>query len=236
MKRILPLLLAVLLMFSIPVTVFAVEDQGESVDVTAKYIKTVEGEYASEVVDGRAEIELPDGTTVSITGIPEAEPFIKVIPVPQAETEAITWFEGVIEGIGTEPWPYMILLVDGDGNEKNANGVTVTMDIPDGINDPIVIAVDSDGTKTELAATVKDGKITFEADGSDFYVVAEKAASTDPGTDTPDDPNDPDDPVNPPSTGDDTMIWPWILLAVIACGMIFFLIFWKRRKKDENKA
>jgi len=27
-----------------------------------------------------------------------------------------------------------------------------------------------------------------------------------------------------------------ILLAVVACGLIFFLIFLKRRKKDENKA
>lgn len=234
MKRIWTVFLILCLTFSLGVTAFAAEN--ESQDVYAKYIEADTNGAEAPVEDGKAEVELPDGTEVEVGDLPEDVKTVEVVPIPRDEAEAIEWFENVIEGEGTEPQPYIILVTDKDGNEEKANGVTVTMDIPEGINDPIVIAVDSDGGATELPATVKDGKITFEADGSDFYVVAEKAASTDPGTDTPDDPDDPDDPVNPPSTGDDTIIWPWILLAVIACGLIFFLIFWKRRKKDENKA
>lgn len=227
------MLLAVILVCSMSVPAFAAQEEKE-IDVTVKYVATVEGEYPAQITEGTATVEI-DGVTVSVTGAPSVAVTLVVVPIPEGEKEAQAWFIECLEDTGIPLAVYDIYFLTADGSRINANGAAVAIDCPTYEGELIVCSVSTDETTKTLTSVVKDGKVTFTTDGSNYYVLAEKksAGTTDPGTDDPGT-TTPDDPVSPP-TGDDTMIWPWILVAIVVLSLIFFLIFWKRRKKDEEQ-
>ena len=227
------MLLAVILVCSMSIPAFAAQEEKEQ-DVTVKYVSTVEGEYSAPVTEGTATVEVED-VSVSVTGAPTTAVTLVVFPIPEREEEAHAWFAECLTEIGTPLAAYDIYFLTADGTRINASGAAVTIDYPTYEGELIVCSVSTDGTAKTLTSVVKDDKVTFTTDGSNYYVLAEKksASTTDPGTDDPGT-TTPDDPVSPP-TGDDTMIWPWILVAIVVLSLIFFLIFWKRRKKDEEQ-
>ena len=101
--------------------------------------------------------------------------------------------------------------------------LSVPFEIPNGLKAEkfAVWYVADDGSTEKLETWHEDGKLVWSVDHfSDFIIVYE-------GDETP----------TPPGaqTGDNSMIWLWVTIAVVSAGMIFFLIFWKRRKKDESK-
>ena len=80
--------------------------------------------------------------------------------------------------------------------------------------------VADDGKIEKLETWYEDGKLCWDVSHfSDFIIVYE-------GDETPTTPGG-------AQTGDNSMIWLWVTIAVVSAGMIFFLVFWKRRKKDE---
>ena len=80
--------------------------------------------------------------------------------------------------------------------------------------------VADDGKIEKLETWYEDGKLCWDVSHfSDFIIVYE-------GDETPTTPGG-------AQTGDNSMIWLWVTIAVLSVGMIFFLVFWKRRKKDE---
>lgn len=103
--------------------------------------------------------------------------------------------------------------------------LSVPFEIPNGLKAEkfTVWYVADDGKTEKLETWYEDGKLCWDVSHfSDFIIVYE-------GDETPTTPGG-------AQTGDNSMIWLWVTIAVISVGMIFFLVFWKRRKKDEAKS
>ena len=223
MRRLLAALLAVVLVCSVSIPAFAAQEEKEN-NVTVKYVTTVEGAYVSDVQNGAASINA-DGISVSVTGAPSNAKTLVVIPMTG---DALSWIDGCVDGDAKAA--YDIHFEDAEGNRINANGVSVSVVVSG--SELTVSSVNTSGTDKSLSSTTSGGSVSFTTDGSNYYVVCEKK-STEPGTDKPGT-TTPDDPVVPP-TGDDTMLWLWITIMVLSAGMIFFLVFWKKRKQEEEK-
>ena len=103
--------------------------------------------------------------------------------------------------------------------------LSVPFEIPNGLKAEkfSVWYVADDGKTEKLDTHYEDGHLVWDVSHfSDFIIVYE-------GDETPTTPGG-------AQTGDNSMIWLWVTIAVISVGMIFFLVFWKRRKKDEAKS
>ena len=102
--------------------------------------------------------------------------------------------------------------------------LSVPFEIPTGLKAEkfSVWYVADDGKIEKLETWYENGKLCWDVSHfSDFIIVYE-------GDETPTTPGG-------AQTGDNSMIWLWVTIAVVSAGAIFFLIFWKRRKKDEEK-
>ena len=103
--------------------------------------------------------------------------------------------------------------------------LSVPFEIPNGLKAEkfAVWYVADDGTTEKLDTHYEDGHLIWDVGHfSDFIIVYE-------GDETPTTPGG-------AQTGDNTMLWLWVTIAVLSAGMIFFLVFWKRRKKGEAKS
>ena len=101
--------------------------------------------------------------------------------------------------------------------------LSVPFEIPNGLKAEkfAVWYVADDGKTEKLETWHEDGKLCWSVDHfSDFIIVYE-------GDETPTTPGG-------AQTGDNSMIWLWVIITVISAGMIFFLIFWKRRKRKKS--
>ena len=213
MRRLLAALLAVVLVCSMSIPAFAAEENKEQ-DVTVKYIITVEGEYRAEIKNGTAAAE-----GVTVTGAPANTKTLVVIPMTG---DALRWIDSCVDGEAKAA--YDIHFEDTEGNRIGANGVSVSVAASG--SELTVSSVNTSGADKNLSATVSNGSVSFTTDGNNYYVVWEKKT----GGETPVTPNTP----NSPQTGDNSMIWLWVTIAVVSAGMIFFLVFWKRRKHEEQ--
>ena len=219
MKRLLAALLAILLVCSMSFPAFAAEENKEQ-DVTVKYISIVEGEYRAEIKNGTATAE-----GVTVTGAPTNAKTLVVVPIPSSVSEAYEWFIDCLENVGKPLVAYEVYFLDADGNRISANGATISIGCSAN-GDLTVCSLTAGGSYKDLSAEIKNGSAVFTANDGDYFILTEK------NTDKPG--NIPTEPINPP-TGDDSMIWLWIVLATISAGMIFFLVFWKRRKREEEE-
>ena len=217
MKRLLAALLAVVLVCSMSIPAFAAEEEKEN-NVTVKYVTTVEGAYVSDVKNGAASISA-DGVSVSVTGAPSNAKTLVVIPMTG---DALRWIDSCVDGEAKAA--YDIHFEDTEGNRIGANGVSVSVAVSG--SELIVSSVNTSGTDKNLSSTTSGSNVSFTTDGNNYYVVWEKKT----GGETPVTPNTP----NSPQTGDNSMIWLWVTIAVVSAGMIFFLVFWKRRKHEEQ--
>lgn len=217
MRRLLAMLLTVVLVCSMSFPAFAAQDEKEN-NVTVKYVSTVEGAYVAPVQNGVASINA-DGVSVSVTGAPSNAKTLVVIPMTG---DALSWIDSCVDGDAKAA--YDIHFEDTEGNRIGANGVSVSVAASG--SELTVSSVNTSGADKNLSATVSNGSVSFTTDGNNYYVVWEKKT----GGETPVTPNTP----NSPQTGDNSMIWLWVTIAVVSAGMIFFLVFWKRRKHEEQ--
>lgn len=217
MRRLLALLLATVLVSSMSIPAFAAQEEKEN-NVTVKYVTSVEGAYVSDVKNGTASVSA-DGISVSVTGAPSNAKTLVVIPMIG---DALRWIDSCVDGEAKAA--YDIHFEDTEGNRIGANGVSVSVAASG--SELTVSSVNTSGADKNLSATVSNGSVSFTTDGNNYYVVWEKKT----GGETPVTPNTP----NSPQTGDNSMIWLWVTIAVVSAGMIFFLVFWKRRKHEEQ--
>ncbi len=102
--------------------------------------------------------------------------------------------------------------------------LSVPFEIPNGLKAEkfSVWYVADDGTTEKLETWHDEGQLHWSVGHfSDFIIVYE-------GDETPTTPGG-------AQTGDNSMIWLWVTIAVVSAGAIFFLVFWKRRKKDKEQ-
>ena len=175
MRRILSVTLVLLMLFSVSLTVFAAEDD-KTIDVYAKYEDSTEGIYRSNIAEGAATVDVGN-VTISVSGVPNTAKILEIFPVPASETDALNWMGGKISEHGTLSHAYIITLVDANGNKTSASDVTVTITCPHCSGDEIVIGLNKGGTATVIGAS--NG--SFTANGSSYYIIAEKKGGDQPG-------------------------------------------------------
>lgn len=223
MKRIFANLLAVLMLLPLSITAFAAEET--TVDVTAKYISTIDGAECAPVDDGTATVTLPDGTVITVEGVPGDGLTLVVFPIPKSHTDAWAWFESCMKSHGSKLYPMEIYFLDKDGNRQEiTGGIMVTVDSPTAYTKPIACSLSTNGKAKTLNSKTVGGKITFGADGNRYYVLAEKNTGNTPGTDKP----------NSPQTGDTSNMYLWTAVAGISLLLLILLLLWKRKKKEEG--
>ena len=172
MKRLLAALLAVLLVCSISIPVFAAQDEKEN-NVTVKYVTTVDGAYVAEVINGTASISA-DGVTICVTGAPSTA---KTLVVISMTGDALSWIDSCVDGDAKAA--YDIHFEDAEGNRIGANGVSVSVAVSG--SELIVSSVNTSGTDKNLSSTTSGSNVSFTTDGSHYYVIYEKDGGDQPG-------------------------------------------------------
>lgn len=245
MRKIITVLLGLMLALSLGITAFAADSAGEGttpIDVYARYVREIAGEYTAPAENGEAAVTLPDGSTITVTGAPQEARTLVVVPIPESEKEAWGWLVDCLANTGTPVRAYDIYFLDADGNRLNADGVVIAITAPSSDGTLIACSLNTDGISKVLASAVNAGKITFTANGSHYYILAEKAGAAQP--DYPEQPSDPENPSTPekpsnpadsPKTGDSSMIWLWSVIMLLACGgLVGCILFGRKKKQDED--
>ena len=103
--------------------------------------------------------------------------------------------------------------------------LSVPFEIPNGLKAEkfAVWYVADDGTTEKLETWHDDGKLHWSVGHFSDYIIVYEGDET---------------PITPggAQTGDNSMIWLWVTIAVLSASMIIFLVFWKQRKKVEDKS
>ena len=102
--------------------------------------------------------------------------------------------------------------------------LSVPFEIPNGLKAEkfAVWYVADDGTTEKLDTRYENEHLVWDVGHfSDFIIVYE-------GDETPITPGG-------AQTGDNSMLWLWVALGAVSAGAIFFLVFWKNRKQEEEK-
>lgn len=166
MKRILSFVLTFLILCSLATPAFASQLSGGN-DVVAKYNITYEGEYRANVAGGTA-----TAGGITVTGAPANAVTLVVIPM---EGDALSWVDGCVDGSALAA--YDIHFLDAEGNRINANGAKVSVTVSG--SSLIVSSVTTAGTDKVLTSEMSGGKASFTADGSHYYVIAQKQTEDD---------------------------------------------------------
>ena len=172
MKRLLATLLAAVLVCSMTFPAFAAEETKE-IDVTVRYISTVDGAYVAEVKNGAASISA-DGVTVSVTGAPSDAKTLVVIPMTG---DALSWIDSCVDGDAKVA--YDIHFEDAEGNRIGASGVSVSVAVSG--SKLTVSSVNTSGTDKSLSSATSGGSISFTTNGNYYYVIYEKDSGDQPG-------------------------------------------------------
>lgn len=187
MKKLIAVLLTLTMLSSLSITALAAEDK--NIDVYAKYIQNIEGEYTAAVVNGGASAVTPNGT-VAVSNAPANAATLVVIPM---KGDALAWIDGCVDADTVAAFD--IHFLDTDGNRINANGVKISITVSG--TDLTVSSVTTAGADKTLTSQVSGGKVSFTTDGSHYYVIAKKVSGEEPG---------PGDTVTVPIRGDENEI------------------------------
>ena len=187
MRKLIAILLALIMLSSLSIPALAAED--ESIDVYAKYIQNINGEYTAAVENGSATVTTPDGT-VTVTNASNGAVTLVVIPM---KGEALTWVDGCVDTDAIAAFD--IHFLDANGNRINVNGAKVSITVTG--TELTVSSVTTSGADKTLTSEVAGGKVSFTTDGSHYYVIAKKVSGEEPG---------PGDTVTVPIRGDENEI------------------------------
>lgn len=224
MKRILAFLLTVVLTLFCSVTAFAMELDDDTkqthVDVYANHVNNTAWNVVSVDVSGNGSTTLSDGAQIIISGVTQSGWQLAIDPI--TERDALDWIGGILNGKAKDLSPLHIYFIDGYGNTKTADSVTVTVKLPENPNAPVAYSLSSEGAASGMTVSMENGSLTFTTDGSPYYVLGEKVNGE---TSTPSEPG------NSPQTGDDNHMALWItLLFVSGAGVIGTTVYGKKKR------
>ncbi len=163
MRRFLAVLLTVILVCVMSFSAFAAKEEKEN-NVTVKYVTTVEGEYRSDVDNGKA---TADGVTV--TDAPADAKTLVVIPM---KGEAFEWIDSLVDGDAKAA--YDIHFEDAEGNRMDADGVSVRVAVSG--SELSVSSVNTSGADKSLSFTTSGDSVSFTTDGNPYYVIYKKGS------------------------------------------------------------
>ncbi len=227
MKKIMTWLLTMIVILSASVTAFAAEPDDETkqthVDVYAKYVNNTEWNIVPVDAGGNGSTTLSDGTQITVSGAAQSGWQLVIDPI--TEKDALDWIGDVLNGKAKDLSPLHIYFIDGIGNTKTADGVTVTVKLPEKLTDPAAYSLTDAGDVTSLTFIARDGKTSFTTDGSLYYVLGEKVSGGTPSTgETPSDPGDSQ------QTGDISRIWLWLAILTVSGMVLFGIVLYRKRK------
>lgn len=231
MKRILAFLLTVVLTLLCSVTAFAAESNldGENrqtdIGVYARYIDNTQWNTVPVDENGQGTTVLPGGTEITVSGA--LKPGWQLVIDPITEKDALDWIGDILNGKAKDLSPLHIYFIDASGNIKTADSVTVTVKLRSKLTDPAAYSLTGEGNASGLTVSMEDGSLTFNTDGSPYYVLGEKDnGSTPPAGETPSDPG------NSPQTGENGHMALWIALSAASVfGLAGTAVYSKKKSK-----
>lgn len=230
MKRTIAFLLTVVLTLFCSVTAFAAEPDGETkqtshVDVYAKYVNHTEWNVVPVDAGGNGVTTLSDGTQITVSGAAQSGWQLAIDPI--TEKDVLDWIGGILDGKAKDLSPLHIYFIDGYGNTKTADGVTVTVKQSEKLTDLAAYSLTDAGDVTSLIFIARDGSLAFTTDGSLYYVFGKKISG---GTSSTDETSS--DPGDSRQTEDSSNLWLWVALTLVAvAGLTAALGYSKKRKK-----
>lgn len=173
MKKLSLVLVALMIFFSVGISVLAETIEQKDVDVTVQYIQTAEGFNQGPVKNGEGSLITEGGVKVSVSDAPGTARYLVVCPIPK-NTEGGRWLIKCLNGKGNFICAYDIYFMDEAGNRINAEGTTVTIDSPVDADNLEFYSVSTDGTAAVPDYSVKNSSVTFTVLGNSYYVFVEK--------------------------------------------------------------
>lgn len=240
MKKCLTIILTALLVFFCGIPVFAVDVSNKAeISVNAKAEYNIEGGYPASLEDGGATVTVDGDITVTVTDAPNGAVHLIVTPISTSEMAAWSWITACFKDKGTPIHAFDIHFAGKSGNRINSNGAVVTIDCPHCSSKPMVCSLTTSGVVNELSNNARSVSVTFTADGSHYYLMAEKASTPVMDDDHKGDVKDPtggkvDISDKNPSTGDNSHLGLWLTLVVISAAGIDALIFFYFKRKKQN--
>lgn len=133
---------------------------------------TVPGVSAAvDPLAGTAAVELTDGTTVAVSGIPRDA--FKLVVETVTEGTAADMVGQYMEDLGIPARIYDIYLLDDRLERMQEEGLTISVKYSGSREDMILCGIGQDGTVNVLQTkAAEDGSMTFCSDGSALYVLA----------------------------------------------------------------
>ena len=106
-----------------------------------------------------------------VSGVTDNSLTLVVYPITSQDTEAWSGLLHVWKERGKNISPFEIYFTDKKGNRIAVDGVTISLS--DALKNSSAFSLNSKGTLKTLSVQNRDGQISFQADGSYYYVLAE---------------------------------------------------------------
>lgn len=163
--------------------VYASDSQENSVgiDVFAKYEQSGTMHPTVILKDGAGTVTIDADTELAVFGAPDNAVTLVAYKIPQSEKEPWKWFKNCLSSQGKMVQPYDIYFQDAAGKRINALDAEFTIEFVQTGKEQMVCSVTTEGVVSVLESVTENGKCSFNADGSHYYVFVEKSGKGTPG-------------------------------------------------------
>lgn len=185
MKKISAAAAAVMLAFSMTMTVFAANTNvndvpdDKNIDVQAVYVGEFEDVTIGTVGDDDP-VPLPDGGEIKIDTDNEDDVGLRYVItlITPEETEAYDFVSGAVSEIGEDIYAVHIAFYKGDEKVEPSGNVTITMTSPNGYDSAEFVYITADSQLTDIEREIVGEDIVFDTDKGGYYVLVNEDESS----------------------------------------------------------